>query len=65
MAGLIILLRNHRGIIDAQLAALYGASTKRLNGQVRRNSARFPIDFLFRLTPEESAALMRSQIGDG
>ncbi len=40
-------------MIDADLAELYGVSTKRLNEQVRRNSARFPVDFMFQLTPLE------------
>jgi hypothetical protein len=39
--------------LDADLAELYGVSTKRLNEQVRRNTDRFPADFMFRLTPEE------------
>ncbi len=48
-------------MLDADLAALYGVSTKRLNEQVRRNTRRFPRDFMFRLTPEEYTNL-RSQI---
>ena len=39
--------------MDGDLAFLYGVSTKRLNEQVKRNRARFPGDFLFRLTREE------------
>ncbi len=39
--------------------------TKRLNEQVKRNSARFPEDFVFRLTPAEVEALNRSQIATG
>jgi hypothetical protein len=50
-----------RVILDADLAALYGVSTKRLNEQFRRNRRRFPDDFAFQLTAEEAAAL-RSQI---
>jgi hypothetical protein len=56
----ICLLRGQRVILDAELAALYGVATKRLNEQVRRNAGRFPEDFLFRLTAEE-AAVLRSQ----
>jgi len=44
------LLRGHRVLLDADLAALYGVTTKRLNEQVKRNVARFPADFIFRLT---------------
>jgi hypothetical protein len=49
----ILILRGHRAILDADLAALYGVETRRLNEQVRRNEARFPADFAFQLTPEE------------
>jgi hypothetical protein len=47
-------------ILDSDLAALYGASAKRLNEQVKRNAERFPADFAFRLTPAEFETL-RSQ----
>src|SRR5260370_35637438 len=40
-------------MLDQGLAELYGAETKRLLEQVRRNSARFPGDFMFRLKPGE------------
>jgi hypothetical protein len=56
----ILVLRGHRVILDAELAALYGVTTKRLNEQVKRNTARFPEDFTFQLTADEAAAL-RSQ----
>ena len=45
----------------AELADLYGVTTKRFNEQVRRNRERFPADFMFQLTAEEAEAL-RSQI---
>jgi hypothetical protein len=53
-------MRDQRIILDADLAFLYGVTTKRLNEQYRRNRDRFPEDFAFRLTPEEWVAL-RSQ----
>src|ERR1700681_2008698 len=53
-------IRGVRVILDADLAVLYGVSTKRLNEQFRRNRKRFPDDFAFQLTAEETAAL-RSQ----
>ena len=56
----ILILRGHRVLLDAELAALYGVSTKRFNEQVRRNRERFPADFMFQLTDAEHAAL-RSQ----
>lgn len=45
-------------MLDADLAAVYGVTTKRLNEQVRRNTDRFPADFVFQLTDQE---LIRSR----
>jgi hypothetical protein len=56
----IIVVRGQRVILDRELAAIYGVTTKRLNEQVKRNAARFPADFAFRLTTEERRRL-RSQ----
>jgi hypothetical protein len=56
----IHVLRGVRVMLDADLAALYGVETGYLNLAVRRNLARFPADFMFQLTAEESRAL-RSQ----
>jgi ORF6N domain len=47
-------------MVDADLAILYGVSTKRLNEQVRRNRSRFPDDFMFQLSKKEGRSL-RSQ----
>jgi hypothetical protein len=44
--------------LDADLAKLYGVTTKRLNQQVKRNRARFPEDFMFQLTTEEKAEVV-------
>lgn len=49
----ILLLRNKRVMLDADLAMIFGTTTKRLNQQVKRNINRFPSDFLFQLTDEE------------
>ena len=57
----LLILRGRRVILDADLASLYGVPVKRLNEQVKRNAARFPDDFVFRLLPGELAGL-RSQI---
>ena len=54
-------LRGERVVLDADLAQIYGVPTKRLNEQVRRNAAKFPADFMFRLTAPEVIRL-RSQI---
>jgi len=51
----IYLLRGQKVMLDRDLAVLYGVETKRLKEQVRRNSDRFPEDFMFVLTPEEFA----------
>lgn len=56
----IFQIRGERVILDSDLAAIYGVTTKRLNEQVRRNKKRFPEDFTFQLTDEEAEAL-RSQ----
>ncbi len=61
----ILVLRGQRVLLDAELAGLYGVTTKRLNEQVKRNAARFPEDFMFRLTRAETEALNRSQIATG
>ena len=49
----IVVVRGQRVLLDAELAALYGVPTKALNQAVKRNSARFPPDFLLRLTTAE------------
>jgi hypothetical protein len=56
----IYLIRGQRVMLDSDLAAIYGTTTKRLNEQLRRNRQRFPEDFAFRLKPEELKRL-RSQ----
>jgi hypothetical protein len=54
-------VRGRKVILDADLARIYGVTTKRLNEQVKRNLGRFPGDFMFRLTPNEGQALQRSR----
>ena len=49
----ILALRGQRVILDADLARLYGVSTKVFNQAVRRNRGRFPDDFLIELTNQE------------
>jgi hypothetical protein len=61
IAVAILTLRGQRVVRDSELATLYGVSTKRFNEQVRRNRKRFPDDFMFQLTAEETNSL-RSQI---
>jgi len=57
----IFMIRGHKVLLDADLAELYGVKTRVLLQAVKRNLERFPDDFMFQLTPEESGAL-RSQI---
>ena len=56
----IRLLRGQKVMLDFDLAALYGVETKTLNQAVKRNSERFPKDFMFRLNARETESL-RSQ----
>jgi hypothetical protein len=53
----IYLIRGQKVMLDADLAELYQALTKNLNLAVRRNADRFPPDFMFQLTKEETEAL--------
>src|ERR1051326_5394997 len=68
-------IRGERVMLDFDLAQLYEVPTKALNQAVKRNSKRFPVDFMFRLTDTEwenirsqavtasaSASGMRSQV---
>ncbi len=50
---LILVIRNQRVILDADLARLYGVTTKRFNEAFKRNRQRFPDDFAFQLTVAE------------
>ena len=49
----IFTIRGKRVMLDADLAQLYGVTTKRLNEQMKRNRERFPEDFIFQLTKDE------------
>jgi len=63
IALLIRSIRGQRVILDADLAGLYGVPTFRFNEAVKRNLARFPEDFMFRLNKDEWTELqsLRSQ----
>ena len=50
---LILAIRGHRVVLDADLARLYGVSTKRFNEAFKRNRRRFPGDFAFQVTAAE------------
>ena len=57
----IVVVREHRGILSADLARIYGVETRVLNQAVKRNLEKFPGDFIFRLTREEAETLSRSR----
>ena len=60
VARTILVLRGQKVLLDADLARLYGVTTKALNQAVKRNVDRFPSDFMFQLTTKE-AERSRSQ----
>ena len=60
LATLVLLIRGEKVLLDADLADLYGVTTKVLNQAVKRNLDRFPADFMFQLTTKEWES-MRSQ----
>jgi hypothetical protein len=57
IAGQIRFARGRRVLLDSDLAALYGVTTKAFNQAVRRNIERFPEDFRFQLTAPEWESL--------
>jgi ORF6N domain len=61
LAQLVFVVRGEKVMFDADLARLYGVTTKALNQAMSRNKARFPEDFAFRLSREEFDSF-RSQI---
>ena len=58
----IYMIRDHKVMLDSDLAELYSVETKQLKRQVRRNADRFPNDFMFELSKQEHENL-RSQFG--
>lgn len=58
LAQRILTIRGQRVMVDADLAGLYGVTTRALNQAVKRNAQRFPDDFMFRLTRGEKEQLV-------
>lgn len=56
----IYLIRGQKVMLDRDLAEMYGVEVKRLNEAVKRNTTRFPEDFMFQLSKDEYNSL-RSQ----
>lgn len=65
----IYVIRNQKVMLDSDLAELYGVETKVLNQAIKRNTDRFPEDFMFQLTESEWESLrsqfVTSKIGRG
>ena len=57
----VYVIREQQVMLDYDLAEIYGYEVKRLNEQVKRNISRFPLDFMFQLTREETE-FVKSQI---
>lgn len=53
----VLTLRNQNVILDADVAALYGVETRRINEAVRNNPDKFPADYIFRLSNAEMISL--------
>lgn len=60
--NLIHIIRGQQTMLDSDLAKLYGVETRVLNQAVKRNIERFPEDFMFQLTKEESQNLISRHV---
>jgi len=58
----IYVIRDQRVMLDRDLAGLYGVKAIALRQQVKRNRDRFPEDFLFQLTAEETGLLVSQNV---
>ena len=56
----VFVVRGVKAMLDSDLARLYGVTTRALNQAVKRNSQRFPEDFMFQLT-EQEYQILKSQ----
>jgi hypothetical protein len=54
----ILLIKGEKVMLDADIAVIYGVTTKRLNEQVKRNRKRFPEDFMFQLNEKEKVEVV-------
>lgn len=61
LESLILTVRGQKILLDSDLAAIYGVPTKALNQAVKRNTERFPEDFLFQLSSEEAGEVVLSR----
>ncbi len=58
---LIVSARGHRVLLASDLARIYGVEVRALNQAVKRNTERFPRDFVLRLTRNEAMPIQRSR----
>lgn len=58
----IVFIRNHKILLDRDLARLYGVETRVFNQAVKRNICRFPEDFMFRLNNKEADRLVSQNV---
>ena len=65
IARKILYLRNQKVLLDRDLAALYGVETRVLNQAVKRNTNRFPDDFVFTLSRQEIARISQFVTSSG
>jgi hypothetical protein len=61
LQSMIIIVRLRRVILSPDLAELYGVEPRVLNQAVKRNNRRFPADFVFELTSDETEHILRSR----
>lgn len=54
--------RNHRVMLDRDLATLFGIETRALKQAVKRNLDRFPKDFMFKLTTREIQEMVSQNV---
>lgn len=57
--SMIYIIRGQKVMIDSDLADLYEVETSQLNRAVKRNSLRFPEDFMFQLTNDEFKEILK------
>lgn len=57
----ILSIRGEKVMLDSDLAELYGVETRVLNQAVKRNTSRFPVDFMFQLSAGEAETVRRSR----
>lgn len=63
LGGMIHVIRGQQVMLDSDLAAIYGYSTKDFNRQVKNNIEKFDEDdFMFQLTENEARMILRCKI---